>query len=192
MRAVDGTKAALFAWLNTNKHSITADLGIADDAAAVRALLATSDLLLDARPLSELQGPVLSHQDLRRTEPGLAITALSWFGENGPYRDYAMTESVCRSLAGLVKLVGPVEDLPVLPRDGQLGDDRRPRPRLFRASPGSMGHVDRRAPLRGEHCTRPSCTSAEFDTGLALEAGFSRPRPGLNRFGRGYPFRKLS
>ena len=27
----------------------------------------------------------------------------------------------------------------------------------------------------------------QFDTALALEAGFTRPRIGLNRFGRGFP-----
>ena len=28
---------------------------------------------------------------------------------------------------------------------------------------------------------------SEFDTGLALESGFTRPRIGINRFGRGFP-----
>lgn len=174
-----------FAWLNTNKHSITADLNIAEDVAGIRALLSTSDLLLDARTPSELHGPVLSHQELRLTEPGLAITALSWFGETGPYRDYAMTESVCRSLAGLVKLVGPIEGPPVLPRDGQIA-----------MTGGLTAFIPSLAGLYGHAAgARRFAVSlheaflhiTEFDTGLALEAGFTRPRPGLNRFGRGYP-----
>src|SRR6266568_3774822 len=49
--ARDGTReSATFAWLNTNKRSITADLDVAADVAKVRALLASCDLLLDARP----------------------------------------------------------------------------------------------------------------------------------------------
>jgi hypothetical protein len=87
----------------------------------IGALLGGADLLLDARHPTELKSSPLSHDDLRRSQPGLAITAISWFGEHGPYRDYAVTDSVCRSLAGLVKLVGPTEGPPVLPRDGQIG-----------------------------------------------------------------------
>lgn len=178
-------ESGTFAWLNTNKHSIIADLSIAADIKKIRSLLSTTDLLLDARPPAELATSPLSHQELRRSEPGLAITALSWFGEHGPYRDYAMTESVCRSLAGLVKLVGPVEGPPVLPRDGQIA-----------MTGGLTAFIPSLAGLYG-HATgaRRFAVSlheaflhiTEFDTGLALEAGFTRPRPGLNRFGRGYP-----
>src|SRR4051812_23214364 len=105
-------EGATFAWLNTNKRSITADLDQAADVAKLRDLLSSTDLLLDGRHPAELQGAPLSHDELRRSDPGLAITAISWFGEHGPYRDYAATDSVCRSLAGLVKLVGPVEGPP--------------------------------------------------------------------------------
>ena len=89
--------------------------------AKVRALLASADLLLDARHPTGIKASPLSHENSGDRNPGLAITAISWFGEHGPYRDYAVTDSVCRSLAGLVKLVGPIEGPPVLPRDGQIG-----------------------------------------------------------------------
>src|SRR5207247_1618562 len=103
--AGDGRReSATFAWRNTNKRSITADLDAPADVARIRALLASCDLLLDARQPETIRNSALSHQALRETEPGLAITAISWFGEHGPYRDYAATDSVCRSLAGLVKL----------------------------------------------------------------------------------------
>ncbi|MDB5654429.1 MAG: L-carnitine dehydratase/bile acid-inducible protein, partial [Tardiphaga sp.] len=113
-------ESGYFAWLNTNKHSITADLDRAEDVARVRALLMQSDLLLDARPPAEIPTSLLTHDSLRRQQPGLAITAISWFGEHGPYSDYQATDSVCRSLCGSVKLVGPQEGPPVLPRDGQV------------------------------------------------------------------------
>jgi crotonobetainyl-CoA:carnitine CoA-transferase CaiB-like acyl-CoA transferase len=178
-------ESGTFAWLNTNKTSIIADLHLASDVEKVRSLLAGSDLLLDARSPSDLQASPLSHQELRRTDPGLAITGLSWFGENGPYRDYATTESVCRSLAGLVKLVGPVDGPPVLPRDGQAamtGGLTAFIPSLAGLYPTGSG--SRRYAV-SIHAAFLQIT--EFDTGLALESGFSRPRPGLNRFGRGYP-----
>jgi crotonobetainyl-CoA:carnitine CoA-transferase CaiB-like acyl-CoA transferase len=184
--AEDQRESATFAWLNTNKRSLTADLASPADIAGIRALLATSDLLLDARHPLTIRNSALSHAALREAEPGLAITAISWFGEDGPYRDYAATDSVCRSLAGLVKLVGPIEGPPVLPRDGQIA-----------VVAGLTAFIPSLAGLhaRAETGARRFAVSAheamlqisEFDTGLALEAGFTRPRIGLNRFGRGFP-----
>ncbi len=183
--AGDGRReSAVFAWLNTNKRSVTAGLNHSADVEKIRKLLASADLLLDARHPSDIGASQLSHDSLQQSEPGLAITAFSWFGEHGPYRDYAATDSVCRSLAGLVKLVGPIEGPPVLPRDGQVG-----------VVAGLTAFIPSLASLYGLQGARRFAVSAheamlqisEFDTGLALEAGFTRPRIGINRFGRGFP-----
>ena len=175
-----------FAWLNTNKRSVTADLDDPADVARVRTMLADCDVLLDARPFASLRDSLLTHDGLRRSQPGLAITALSWFGEHGPYRDYAATESVGRSLAGLVKLVGPAEGPPVLPRDGQTAIFAG----LTAFIPTLAGLFARET--AGARRYAVSMLGAllqvsEFDTALALEAGYTRPRIGLNRFGRGFP-----
>ena len=185
--AGDGRReSGYFAGLNTNKRSLTADLNQPAGVEKVRALLASADLLLDARHPADIRTSPLSHEELRRSQPGLAITAITWFGEHGPYRDYAVTDSVCRSLAGLVKLVGPIEGPPVLPRDGQIG-----------VVAGLTAFIPTLAGLyaRGGQGARRLAVSAheamlqisEFDTALALEAGFTRPRIGINRFGRGFP-----
>jgi crotonobetainyl-CoA:carnitine CoA-transferase CaiB-like acyl-CoA transferase len=109
----DRRESGYFAWLNTNKRSVIADLDRAEDVSRIRALLADSDLLLDARPPSQIPTSLLTHDALRKDQPGLAITAISWFGEHGPYSNYEATDSVCRSLSGSVKLVGPLEGPPV-------------------------------------------------------------------------------
>ncbi|MDB5549371.1 MAG: L-carnitine dehydratase/bile acid-inducible protein, partial [Tardiphaga sp.] len=127
----------------------------------------------------------LTHDDLRRDDPALAITAISWFGEHGAYRDYHVTDSVCRSLAGIVKLVGPIEGPPVLPRDGQIGIIAA----LTAFIPSLAGLFGARTGARRYAVSAFAALLqiSEFDTGLALEAGFTRPRIGLNRFGRGFP-----
>ncbi|MCO5129976.1 MAG: CoA transferase [Xanthobacteraceae bacterium] len=178
-------ESAGFAWLNTNKHSVTADLAVDADVTRVRALLRDADLLLDARPPAAIESSRLKHSDLRAADPALAITAISWFGEYGPYRDHAVTDAVCHSLAGLVKLVGPAEGPPVLPRDGQIA-----------VMAGLTAFIPSLAGLYGRaDGARRFAVSAfeamlqisEFDTGLALESGFTRPRLAINRFGRGFP-----
>ncbi|MGP8120879.1 MAG: CoA transferase [Xanthobacteraceae bacterium] len=182
-------QSGVFAWLNTNKTSVTADLDAPADLARVRELLATADLLLDARPPSQIAASALSHEALRAGDPALAITGLSWFGEHGPYRDIHVTEAVCRSLAGLVKLVGPVDGPPVLPRESQAAMTGG----LTAFIPSLAGLIaTRHGDGAGARRYAVSLFEAflhvsEFDTGLALESGFSRPRPGINRFGRGYP-----
>jgi crotonobetainyl-CoA:carnitine CoA-transferase CaiB-like acyl-CoA transferase len=187
--AGDGLESGVFAWLNTNKLSVTADLAAPDGVARVRDLLTTSDLLLDGRPPAEIAASALTHEALRQAEPALAITALSWFGAHGPYRDLHVTEAVCRSLAGLVKLVGPVEGPPVLPRESQAAMTGG----LAAFIPSLAGLIaTRHADGAGARRYAVSLFEAflhvtEFDTALALESGFSRPRPGINRFGRGYP-----
>jgi len=184
--AGDGQReSATFAWLNTNKKSITADSENPADVERILALLATADLLIDARPPDDVKASLISHEKLNAADPGLAITALSWFGEHGPYRNYHATDSVCRSLAGLVKLVGAIDGPPILPRDGQIG-----------VMAGLTAFIPSLAGLYGHtHGARRFAVNSleamlqisEFDTGLALEAGFTRPRAGINRFGRGYP-----
>src|SRR4051794_19423534 len=69
---VAGGESGFFAWLNTNKRSVT------ETPETLAALLAGADVLLDGR------APVLigsSHDAWRERYPGLAITAVSWFGE---------------------------------------------------------------------------------------------------------------
>ncbi len=102
--AGDGrSESAYFAWLNVGKSSVR------DDDPTLPALVAGADVLLDARaPGSGREGP-LAHAALRSANPALVIVAMSWFGEDGPYRDYLTTDATCRALAGLVHLIGPVE-----------------------------------------------------------------------------------
>ncbi|MGP9813709.1 CaiB/BaiF CoA transferase family protein [Rhodopseudomonas sp. NSM] len=179
-------ESASFAWLNTNKRSIIADLDRPDDVARIQRLLADADLLIDSRHPVEIEASALSHRSLRETQPGLAVTALSWFGEHGPYRDYLATDSVCRSLAGLVKLVGPAEGPPVLPRDGQIAVIAG-LTAFIPTLAGLFARADQGARRFAVNAFEAMLQITEFDIALALEAGSTRPRIGLNRFGRGFP-----
>ena len=110
---VENGESGLFAWLNTNKRSVT------DTPQTIAALLPGADILLDGRPPAEIEASALTHDRLHTEHPGLAITAVSWFGDSGPYRDHAATESLVRALAGLVMLTGPAEGPPILATDNQ-------------------------------------------------------------------------
>jgi crotonobetainyl-CoA:carnitine CoA-transferase CaiB-like acyl-CoA transferase len=169
-------ESGYFAWLNTNKRSVTETPEIRDQ------LLAGADVLLDGRPPAAI-GP--SHNDWRRRHPGLAITAISWFGETGPYRDFAATDAICRALAGLVVLTGAVEGPPTLATEGQSGILAG----LTAFIPTVAGLYGRAAGARGFATSvyEASLGVSEYEWAIAWDVGASRSRPGVNRFGRNYP-----
>jgi crotonobetainyl-CoA:carnitine CoA-transferase CaiB-like acyl-CoA transferase len=169
-------QSGYFAWLNTNKRCVTETPELVDR------LLAGADVLLDGRPPMAIGG---SHDAWRARFPGLAITALSWFGETGPYRDFAATDAICRALAGLVALTGPAEGPPILATEGQSSILAG----LTAFIPTLAGLYGRAA---GAHrfatsVHEASLGVAEYEWAVAWDAGGSRARPGVNRFGRNYP-----
>lgn len=99
-------ESGFFAWLNTNKRSVT------DTPAAREAAIGTVEVLLDGRPPAQRLAAPLG-------QPGQIVVAFSPFGEDGPYRDFAATDSTLRALAGLAALTGPVEGPPLLLADFQ-------------------------------------------------------------------------
>jgi crotonobetainyl-CoA:carnitine CoA-transferase CaiB-like acyl-CoA transferase len=104
-----GRESALFAWLCTNKRSITADPGTAAGRVRLGTLLAGCDVLLDGRdPAARVAAP------LGADDPGLIACDLSWFGETGPYACFAGSDVVARALSGALFCTGPVEGPPDL------------------------------------------------------------------------------
>jgi crotonobetainyl-CoA:carnitine CoA-transferase CaiB-like acyl-CoA transferase len=180
----DGKReSAYFAWLNTNKRSITADLESEEGMTRVRSVVAGSDIVLDARALCD---PHMRLEDLHegRRNPRLVEVVFTWFGESGPYSGYASTDAVCRALAGVIHSAGPVEGPPLIPHDTQSG-----------VAAGLAAFTTAVAGLFGrDHGGRRYVLSVhealvhlvEIDIGMALE-GRHRPRSGINRFGGQYP-----
>ncbi len=148
-------ESAVFAWRNTNKKSVTAP---ANDLERLREIAGASDVLLDARPSAGGDAGPTGHRALREAFPGLTIVAISWFGEDGPYRDFVGSDAVARALAGVLATVGHEERplflagapsrLPGRAR-GLLGRPLRPdqpaRPALRDQHPGGQ-RSDRRLP----------------------------------------------
>jgi crotonobetainyl-CoA:carnitine CoA-transferase CaiB-like acyl-CoA transferase len=162
-------ESGVFAWLNTNKKSVT------ETPAAIDALLPGADVLLTNR----------ARDDLAARYPGLAMTAVDWFGEHGPYSGFAGTEAVVRALGGLVALTGPAEGPPILATECQQG----PIAGLaaFIATASGLYGRDQGARRFSVSIHETAVNVAEYEAAVAWDAGGSRKRPGINRFGRNYP-----
>jgi crotonobetainyl-CoA:carnitine CoA-transferase CaiB-like acyl-CoA transferase len=164
---VNGGESGYFAWLNTNKRSVT------ETPATVLALLKDADVLLDGRGYD---GTV---------PDGVSVTRLSWFGEHGPYASYAGTDAIVRALGGLVALTGRAEGPPTLATDHQSSIVAA----LAAFIATAAGLFDRRnGSRRFSISTHEAAVNvAEYEAAVAWDAGTSRRRPGVNRFGRNYP-----
>ena len=118
----NGPSSAYFAWLNTNKKSVTADASNADDVAWVKRLAATADIVLDARALGAMGLAALSDALVATDAAHQPITAnLTWYGDSGPYKDFVATDATVRAMAGAVHGNGPVQGPPHLPHDAHSG-----------------------------------------------------------------------
>ena len=169
-------ESGYFAWLNTNKRSVI------ETPAALEALLSGADVLIDGRAPADIG---TSHERWRSLHPGLAITGVSWFGETGPYRDFAATDAICRALAGLVVLTGAVDGPPLLATEGQSSILAG----LTAFIPTAAGLYGRASGARhfATSVHEASLGVSEYEWAIAWDAGESRARPGVNRFGRNYP-----
>ncbi|QOZ24528.1 CaiB/BaiF CoA-transferase family protein [Bradyrhizobium sp. CCBAU 51753] len=113
--------SAWFAFLNFNKSSVVLDRNDADAASRLRELVAGCDILLDGRGIDAADCPDIDLDAIKRDNPGLIHLDLSWFGDRGPYADFAATDSTIRALTGLIKLVGPEQGPPMHAPDFQTG-----------------------------------------------------------------------
>ena len=114
-------ESAWFAFLNFNKSSVVLDR--IDDGASARLteLITGCDVLIDGRDVDAADCPAIDLAAIKRAHPGLIHVEASWFGHEGPFADFAATDSTIRALTGHLKLVGPAEGPPMLAPDFQTG-----------------------------------------------------------------------
>lgn len=116
-----GGQSAWFAFLNFNKSSTIIDNADPDATTRLASLIEDCDILVDGRTVDPAGCPAIDIARIRQQRSGLIYLEASWFGREGPYAQFAATDSTVRALAGLVKLVGPVEGPPLHAPDFQTG-----------------------------------------------------------------------
>lgn len=85
-RGTEGERSGLFAYLNTNKRSVTLDLGSADGTAALARLLKHVDVVIDDHSPGWLAGlgSDLDPASLDKQRPGLVLCAITPYGQSPP------------------------------------------------------------------------------------------------------------
>ena len=108
-------RGPIFAALNTNKKSVTIDLGDQRGIDLVRRLVATCDVVVENYTPRVLDQLGLSFETLRSERPDLIMVRMPGFGLDGPWRDLSAFAFVIEDAAGLTWLTGHTDILPFEP-----------------------------------------------------------------------------
>jgi crotonobetainyl-CoA:carnitine CoA-transferase CaiB-like acyl-CoA transferase len=136
--APDGTSLR-FAVRNTNKRSVTLDLGTDEGRSGLDRLLSTADVWIDSGTTGAVEAA--------ERHPRLVVTSVTDFGLTGPYRDYVGTDDVLVGMGGLLFRSGTPDRPPLLP-PGSLAYDAASVTAAFATLAGLW---QRRRTGRGQH-----------------------------------------
>jgi CoA:oxalate CoA-transferase len=109
----DREKSGLYLHLNTNKKSVTLDIGTASGRIILKRLLARADVLIESYPPGHLAGLGLGYDDLKEELPELIYCSITPFGQTGPYRDYQANSIAAMALSGLMYVSGDPDREPL-------------------------------------------------------------------------------
>src|SRR6266542_2556460 len=88
--------------LNTSKRGVTLDLETEDGRELFKALVRTTDFVIESFPPGYLAGLGLGYDDLARINPSIIVTSITAFGQTGPYAHYRASDIVGVAMGGLM------------------------------------------------------------------------------------------
>lgn len=106
-------KSGLFFYLNTNKRSAVIDLRTAEGKDALAALASRAHIVVEAFSPGTLDRLGVGWDWLQQVNPKASMISVSNFGQDGPYRDYRLSELVLYGFAGEMYSMGLTEREPV-------------------------------------------------------------------------------
>ena len=114
-------RSGLFLALNTNKWGVTLDPSGATGRQLLNDLLKHTDVFLHDRPVPVLTSQQLKASTLRQEWPRLVATAVTPYGQTGPYRDYQGVDITSCALSGLSEGLGENDRPPLVAPLSQAG-----------------------------------------------------------------------
>lgn len=182
-----GGQSAWFAFLNFNKSSIVIDAADPGAVKRLTLLIEDCDILVDGRDVDGANCPPVDVTAIRQRRPALIYLDVSWFGQDGPYAEFTASDSMVRALAGLIKLVGPVEGPPLHAPDFQTGILAGLWGFIAAAS-SVFARMQSRAGRSYSLSIFETCISlSEYQLFEAFQRGDVMHRIGINRFWPNFP-----
>ncbi|HHV11497.1 MAG TPA: CoA transferase [Clostridiales bacterium] len=107
-------ESTYFMTYNRNKKSMTLDFRQPKALEILYELIESADVLVENFKAGTLEKMGLDPQKLLEKNPGLIITRISGFGQDGPYANRPCFDAVAQSLSGLMSMTGKPEEEPVM------------------------------------------------------------------------------
>ena len=108
----DTHESAYFLSCNRGKKSLTLDIAQPDGQRIVRALAASSDILIENYKVGGLARYGLDWPALQAVNPRLIYCSITGFGQDGPYAARAGYDFIVQGIGGLMSVTGERDDLP--------------------------------------------------------------------------------
>ncbi len=109
----DPEKSGLFLYLNTNKKGITLNLKTETGKEIFRELVKNTDIVVESFGPDVMPGLGLDYRSLKKLRPGLVMTSISNFGQNGKFCDWKATEITLYALSGRMFKTGDPDREPL-------------------------------------------------------------------------------
>ena len=104
--------AAYFHGCNRGKRSVVIDFRTAEGQAALRALVADADILIENFKVGGLAKYGLDYASLHALNPALIYCSITGFGQTGPYAHQPGYDFIIQGMAGLMSITGEAEGQP--------------------------------------------------------------------------------
>ena len=109
-----GSESSLtFINLNTNKKSVTLDLGSVEGRRAYKRLADSADAIVETFAPGLLSAWGLDYEALKKDNPGLVTVSITGFGLSGPHKNFKAPSIVCSAMGGVMALCGFPERPPL-------------------------------------------------------------------------------
>jgi crotonobetainyl-CoA:carnitine CoA-transferase CaiB-like acyl-CoA transferase len=115
LRDRDGERtrdAGYFLSVNRGKRSVAIDIATQEGQDVVRALAATSDVVVENFKVGALARYGLDAASLRALKPSLIYCSVTGFGQDGPRAEQAAYDFAIQGMAGLMSVTGERDDMP--------------------------------------------------------------------------------
>ncbi|MDA8234166.1 MAG: CoA transferase [Clostridia bacterium] len=114
-----------YQYLNTNKKGMVLDITLPEGREIIRKLVQNVDILIESNPPGYLDKLGIGYEQLRVINPKLVYTAITPYGQTGPYKDYPYSDLTVLAMGGFLYMAGIENDKPAQAPDKQsyfMGD----------------------------------------------------------------------
>lgn len=182
--------SGMHAFLAAGKQGVAIDLETAEGGALGRDLAAGADVVLEGMGPGRMEALGLGFDALKAARPGLVMTSLSWFGADGPRRDWAASDAIVQALSGFLYPIGEKAGPPIVPGGYQAQITAGMTafiPTMAALVGGLTGAAGDDGRLIDQSILEAELTYTESGGVRAGYGDFGVPRRGLNKFQPTYP-----